>query len=250
MLNEKFVEALQATAVKAAGAVALPIPSDPRNYFLIVNGQASKYDLPPAPRSHSVSTISDIATAAKKWSAETCFHDAGEIILVLKDDDRHDRVTMSLRYDPRFKVLMALARESTQITQRDLLRLLRVTLKGCADETTIASIRGINFDQKAQGESYIAPGTEKIGKSIVANAISQSGSLPEELRLTVPVYTNQGLTQSFSVIVALDIDVTSQKFTVQTAPGEIELITNAITEQIHKQLVDAMPSTTVLRGSP
>lgn len=250
MLNEKFVEAIQSTAVKASSAVAMPIENDPRHYLLVVGGVATRFELPPAPRNHSVSTIEDIEVAADKWNAETCFHDAGEIILILKDDDRYDRVTMSLMHDPRFKTLANLAAQPATITQRELLRLLRVTLKGCCDETTIASIRGINFDQKAQGESYIAPGTEKIGKSIVANAISQSGTLPEELRLNVPVYTNQGLTQSFPIIVALDIDVSSQKFTVQTAPGEIELITNAITEQIHAQLEGAMPSTDVLRGSP
>lgn len=247
MLNEKFVEAIAGTAVKAAGATILP--NGDRTGFLVQNGTASAIAIPPAARDHHVLTLEDIARAAEAWEAHRCFHGEDSVTLVIDDDDRRDTVTMPLHKSKPFLELVALTKPR-ELTQRDFIRLLRTTFRGCYSETDLAAIRSINFDSQAQGESYIAPGTEKIGKSIAAKVVMKDGgSVPEELRLVVPVYTNTGLTKALPTVLVLDVDVHKQTFTVQSPPGEWENLINAMIEEVHEKLSASLTATTVFRGA-
>lgn len=247
MLNEKFVESIAGTAVKAAGASILP--NGDRAGFLIQNGTAQAIDIPPAARDHLVLTLGDIETAVENWEAETVFHDEDCVKVVIDDADRRDTVTMRLNKSKPFMELVALTKPR-ELTQRDFIRLLRTTFRGCYSDTDLSAIRSINFDSQAQGESYIAPGTEKIGKSIAAKVVMKDGgSVPEELRLVVPVYTNTGLTKALPTVLVLDVDVHKQTFSIQSPPGEWESLINAMVEEIHEKLAASLASTTVLRGT-
>lgn len=249
MLNEKFVESIAATAVKASGASILRLEDDPRNAFLVQDGKHTNITLRPAPRNHSLLTLDDVAEAAGHWEADLCFHDEREIVLILDDQDRHDRATMGLGRAPQWDEFCAMTKPRT-FNHKQLLALLRITFRGCVDATFVSRIRGINFNAIADGESYIQPGAEKVGKSIQNKVAMQSGGdIPEEVPLSIPVYVNHGLTQRFATVLALDIDAASQTFTVTTPPGEVETIQNAITEHIH-QTLEGRLKCTVLRGSP
>lgn len=245
------INKIQELAIQSSFPKPAPIESDKKFFYFNVDGTVSNVDIPPESREHYVNRLSDIvALSVELGSDEAIFHDTNRLTYFPNFGDRRDSVVMNLNWTDEFNLLKTWCKRHA-LEHRELLRVLKVTLRRCVNDDIVSRIRGINFDQQAQGESYIAPGAEKIGKSVTQKVVlSGSSEIPEELRLSVPMCDNEGLDFHVPMIVSLEIDLNNRNFIVQTLPGEIEAAQRTVAARIDEYLTGELSDVTIVRGTP
>jgi hypothetical protein len=131
--------------------------------------------------------------------------------------DRRDRATVVMTATEPWRWLAA---SHQPMTQRELIRLLRITFDGClpTGPGLIGLIRNLKFNNAGQVEANIQHGNESIGKNIL-NAVNGTAALPEEFSLQVRIFENFPLVQN--VRCALEVIPEVARFEVIPFPQEL-----------------------------
>jgi len=244
----------QATAkANEKRATLFAVPGDGRKVVIEHNGTLVDRDVPPPLRSHAVSSVDDLITAANKWNtAPVIWINDQTIVLVIDDADRRETVSLTLIYSAVFQAVAKLETNSW-LDQPTLIRLLRRELRGANGAAALlASVRKISFKQHASGHANIQHGSESMGQS-VENEVTGAGDLAESLTIPVNVFANPGEdAKDKAVVIGLDIDVDAkqQKFRLQPLPDEINLAKTTALAGIRTTIAKALPKVTVLFGKP
>ncbi|MEN6333518.1 MAG: hypothetical protein ABFE01_04605 [Phycisphaerales bacterium] len=175
--------------------------------------------IPPKSRSHQLGNLIDLISLVKRFAgvgqpdphAEQKIsvwhsHDAVTAILDDGDEDRRlHRATMPLRISRPFAILQNWQMNRPSLSQKEVIRALRVEFSGCADADDIAVFRSLKFTENRDGESKIEHSKETFGKKVHAE-VSVVKAIPEEIILNVPVYDNPWLNQPVPIRCAVEID--------------------------------------------
>ena len=248
MIDKSAVEAIAALQRTACTPSLIQIPGDDTRLLLVHGDTAEFLVVPPRRRDHRVDNINSFSTAVTLYEIPVIYHRDDFVVGIINDDDRKDFVTWDLKLDSRWGILRSLIKPSS-FDHKSFIRWLRVDMRGAITRDFIDSIRSINFSQLAEGDSYIATGTEKMGKSVVAK-VNIKGDLPDEIKVSCPIYSSYGANQHYSVSLMLDIDVQAQRFVVQFPESEMTTAENAFANWMQAELSNNCPNAHVFAGTP
>lgn len=258
MLQEAIRELadLAVEAKRAAQPRIIQIPGDDRTIFVDPkgDGQWEERKKPPAKRSHTVTTIEDLATLAL-YARRTLgldpavWHAPDKVVLVFDQTNVWDLATVVLVYAPQWMTLLSLTRP---LSQKELLSILRVDLAGCLDSPSLLnSVSHVNFRAAMHGEGSIQHGRESLGKSVESEVAGVREPIPERGTVLAPIYENPGEQTRWPVECDLEIDAANQRFFFRPLPGEMEEALQLQQADIRQRLASALgEEVPVYAGTP
>jgi hypothetical protein len=133
-------------------------------------------------------------------------------------NDRRDVATCPLIVSTPWAWLSAPTR---QLSQRDLIRALRITFDGClpTGSSLVSVFRNLKFTNNGTAEANIQRGNEALGRRVM-NEVVGTTDLPEDVILSVPVYENYP--KRVSVRVAIEVIADAGQFELIAYPNELE----------------------------
>jgi len=247
----RFTAELGEQAAGAKGKLAIvPIPGDPGKGFFVVkaNGHYEYEVFDPEPRDHDLMTTDQVAEYVGRIMADpqdrkpSVWYE-NRCVVVLDDDSpgsrRLDRATVKLTLTPQFKKLVEICGNISTgavpvaMRQRDFIKLFQRDLRDClpTDQSMalIKALRAIDFESTTNVGSNIGRGKESMGMSIKEEIKSSAGPIPEEIMLSVPVYTDSSVHTVNTVRCLIEIDTKQMTFTLEAFAGDIDdAVSNAV----------------------
>ncbi len=185
------VEKLTRDAVtKKPSVVALQ--GEPRGKYLLVDKDGIGIPTIPGAGWHSehLDTPQELKRFIEKNLKDTAsvFYDETKIIFVSDLADRRDIAACDL---VKSEPYIFLASKPGPQNQKDFVRTLRITLRGCLDSSSnlIQLVRDLKFTSGGEVEGSIQHGNESMGRKI-ANQVTGQGAIPEEITLRIRVFEN------------------------------------------------------------
>lgn len=252
------LKTIQETAVKASGAdgkVALLKPGQEPDHVYLMVGQSGKVERVVAdakPRAHRLVTLEQVvAFVTKKGTAEASvvWYDRSGVIVIVDDATRRDRADLTLTLTPQIQLLIALEK-GRQFTQREFRRLLRVELAGCrVDDVLLNWVSSVKFNDSRTAGGVIKQGRESLGREIEQAAVSDAGEPPEIMRLSVRVFDDPSLRETWPIECAVEIDLDNQVFQLIPLPLQLH---NAIENEVGAigKLLQEAVKCPAFRGKP
>jgi hypothetical protein len=240
-MNAQALKLLQDTAVQSEAAVKLDLPGDGRTEYFSQGGVVREINIKPANRKHTFRRLDDLMDMATLYAENdghpVIWHDQGQVTLILDDQDRRDVGKFPLEVTPQFRAIAALEQNPNWLTQKELVRLLRVTLQ--LDAAAIAVFRRIDWSSSSTGQGTVERGRESLGRSI-EQQVKGAQEIPEFINVPLPIYRNVGEDEIYSVRLLVDFDIEAAKIQIIPAPGELDHILHAHQMNIRRRLEDTL----------
>ncbi len=243
MLHEKALELIQKTAAESQKAEIVPIGGDGRKLLIRIGHELHEREVPPPVRAHTVSTLDALTDYAKKLDDPTkavIWHAEDAIVLVLDDQDRRDIVSMPLYKSQPFLAASKLTPAATPLSQQDVIGTLRHLLG--APKEVVAIFRSVDFQRADGATGEVHHGKNTLGKSVNAQLVN-ADRVPEELRLSIPVFTNFGLNSPFPLTLNVDVDPVRAMFRLVVAAGGLEELMDQAQQRIAQSLESLLDDT-------
>lgn len=235
------LEWLAAQAVERTEPVRLLEREDVVQLYHRPTGKVELHVRPPKPRCHTVYTIADFALAVARWhsAAGVIFHNQDQLMYVLNDEDRRDRVVMPLLQSELFRLLCDL--KDKQFDQRGFVRLLRYELAGCIPAQLVTAIAKIEVITNTAQRSEINPGRERGTREFAAD-LTSSGEIPDKVSLSLRAYTTPELDELITVDCGLEYTLPPQvvSFRLRPLPDEIDLVLRHLQGVLRASLQEAL----------
>lgn len=231
--------------------VVTEIPTDGRTVWVEHDGKLFIQSVPPDLRDHKVDSVFDLCEAAKLWNPNpVVWIDDENIVLVVDDKDRRETVTLKLVKSFVFRKLLDL-RNSSKLSQVDLIRLLRVDLRNTANVAPLLmAVRKVKFRSLTEGSNIIQHGNESMGKTI-ENEVTGADAIAESLLVETNLYSNPGeADEKFAINLDLEIDAAKACFYLRPMPDEIELATQMALAGIRERIERDAHGVPVFFGRP
>lgn len=215
----------------------------------VVNGELKVldkyYDL-----KAKVETVNCLAAAVGRYAdnATIFVGEIGKTVVAQVDEGDPNRCI----YMPLTKSkALTLAEDLDEITQRELIKLLRGPLFGCIEESFLKIIRRLSVVKKSSLQSNKGHATDTFGRSVDAEAVSAEGDIPEMVLVTVPVFDNVGVADlSASFRCAVTVDPVSEQCSLVPVGDELKRELDMARQVVVHSIKKAMPNATVVVGSP
>lgn len=245
MLKELF-DAIGEQAVNAS--VADKVHEDNRAITYLLGDKQVVVAKPPQTREHKVSTLDDIIQACNLYAGKigTLWHNDSQIVLLIDDADRRDRVAMSLVKSEQFMEIS----KPRAMNQADFSRWLRYRLADCVPTTLVGAISKINFASAGTQSGEASLGRERGTREFMVEIV-QDNKPPEIVDVAVSVYANAGLRQRRMIRCGLDFTMppANVEFRFATLPDELEVAIQNAQAELHQLLVKAV-KIPVFAGTP
>jgi hypothetical protein len=149
-----------------------------------------------------------------------------------------------------FVAVEALVKDN-EFDQPAMIRALRLKFIGAEKRAELlTAIRSLKWRQSSEGFADVQHGKESLGKS-VESEVTGSGSIPELVVITCPVFSNPGEEENeVGIGCDLDINPAEQTFSFQPIAGEIDAAVASALDDIRKRIEAACPTVLVLFGAP
>lgn len=220
--------------------------NDPLDRFLLVDaeGKHTIMDRPPERLDCELDTIDDLVRFVEDRIENTRDDETFEfarayvgrcgVVVVFDRDDHRSRARVSFSQTPAFAWLCGVEAGVT-MSQRDLIRALRVTLDGTlpADGGLLNLVRNIKFQASSDGSANIQHGRESIGRSIVAETRGVE-AIPDSFTVYTAPWNEHQARQS--VRVYLEPMPGEQAFYVKAFPQSLADAEAAALEAIRAQV--------------
>lgn len=226
------VAQLQRQAIRVTTFVNDREPGDV--YFISKpNGEITRHVAEPKPINDRLATPNELAAYIKDLTSRSIDPKAG-IVRVFPDgvnygfefENRRNQAHVPLIKTTAFKAIEKLAGVEYQgvyLTQPEVYRLLRVTLKGCLPQGSILPqlIREVKFDNETTVRGTFDQARKNLGVTIAGKVAADNNvDFPESFTLTTSIFENF----TFPVTFEIDLDPAPQelKFRLTPYPGSIE----------------------------
>lgn len=242
-LSQGAVEAIQKTAREAEinkAHVQLLKGPDPRKMILVQGTTHEEIDVPPEHRCHQVFSLTDLVEAVKRQDAPVVWHSAEKVVCILDDADRRDRIEFELQASDAWRQLAVLDEQGRAFTQKEFIRLLKTYLG--ASPATVAVFRALDFQTQIRGAGEVQKGRESLGNSVLSEVKSSGAELPDDLTVSVPIYSTPGEREPVTVRLLLDYDVTQNppRIFVQPEPDLLADLLDRHQQDIRERLEEGL----------
>jgi hypothetical protein len=249
MLKELF-DALVAHAGKLKAATPVPT-NNPRVLTYLIDGEWRHVDVGPGVFRHVVHSLEALAMAlaARSDSAShpIIFHSMNEVLAFPDVNDMRDSIRLPLIFSELWKEVTNLGH--APISQEDFVRLIKMRLRNCVPATLRDHVSKIEVTTSIGVKSELSPGREKGSREFASEG---SKDIPEQFSCNIPVYANPGLTDTFPMLMAMDVSLRSNPvtFTVRPSPDEIAKGIQFLQGFLSERLRKLCPEATIVYGSP
>lgn len=240
---------IQETTRKADAAEFVDIPGDGRSCYVQLGGQITQFTVDPPCRHHLVHTLDDLIAAAELAAGDaplTIWHGLSEVVLILDDRDRRDRVTLKLQFSRAYQTLHALDTEPRPLDQKTFVRTLRFDLG--VDKADVAPWRRLEWKSTGSAVGEVEKGRDRMGRDIAAEAQGIQ-ELPDSLLVQIPVYDQKGCRDAYPIRCDIEIDAPAQRIIFRPVPGEMQVLMDMAQASIHEAL-QSVENAKVFFGSP
>ena len=220
------------------------------------NGEIEFVHGRPARRQHEARDLLTIVSFADRFNASaSIWYSRSSVVALLDDTDRRDTVRISMQASEEIITLRNLESTPVEMSQAEILRLLRTTFHGAVPEELklVALLRNVKFKLVKDDEVDLQKGKSSIGSKLASEAQFTS-AIPENVVLSVPVFTNGFARWRVPVECCLEVLDIEQKFQLFPLPGEVEKATCEaeanICRDIRSLLGDSETPTPVYYGEP
>lgn len=256
MIPVDTLRVIQETAVKAKTPEVIQAP-DPRRTHVVINGELHLIEIPPSPRAHVAGSLEALVAFAlhrledPEPTRSVIWHGPDQIVLVLDDADRIDRMTLSLRYSsPAFDLLVEYDKEITRMPQPGFVRMLRHKLE--LDEQIVQRFRRLNWAQSSDVNAEVGRHKESLGTAIMARVNAPADELPERIAVPVYAYETMGCKVPDQVFCQVDVDVAERLLALVPEPGEIRRVIDDTQVELGRRILGQLDGADVpvFYGSP
>jgi hypothetical protein len=215
-------------------------------YFVRTSEGLERKEADPKPRKGSADSLTAIVEFAinNKDTAEI-WYNRSHVEVYLDKKTRRDVVSFKPFLSQPIQLLQELEKSKQNLTQAQLIKMLRISFYGCMDITggLLETLKRVNFKATQEADSSIDRGKVSLGKSITAQ-VTGVGTIPDDFTLTVPVFGNACFASLRKpVLVALEPEATNATFQLIPYPLQVEqAIANAedwIGSELKGRLTDA-----------
>lgn len=218
-MTAEAIKILLDAGKKSAGIVTHMAPSGDTQIVVDPAGNSITLGVPPHPRNHQLGNLLDLIALVKRFTGAgnpepavartiSIWCSPASVTAVLDDGDgdrRKHRATLPLIFSEQWKKLLAWQAHRPAMTQKQIIQALRIDLNGCARGDDIKVFRDLVMMVNKDGNAKVEHGKESFGKKVLAE-VSGVTSIPDEIVLTIPVYTNPGLDGLADIRCAMEID--------------------------------------------
>lgn len=147
------------------------------------------------------------------------FYNSDHLVFFHDEEARRDAAYCKLTHTEQFVWLRDQCKGF--LSQRDMIRLLRITFRGClSDETNLLTlVRNLKWSTGDDSAGNFQHGKESLGRAIESK-VSGDSSIPEETRLSIPVWNEFGYRHLVSV--AIEIFPADKTFKLTPFPQELD----------------------------
>ena len=157
------------------------------------------------------------------------------VVAIADMDVRADKVQLPLNLSGQFAALTDL---DQSFSQSAVIRFLRIDLIDTGAEQYVPVFRDMKFDRSQMVGGKLNHADESLGRSVEQKVVAGQ-TIPEMLRLTVPVFANRDCVFKASILVFVTLNFESATIQLTVAPNQIEeALSNALesVRQTIKQL--------------
>lgn len=217
-------------------------------YYLVTDGKATATVAQPGWHSEKLQTPDELRKFihAEKQDNSAVFIADNEVIFVRDLEDRRDTAFVELIETEPYTWLKVAS--GKMLSQSDLVRLLRITFKGClgGESALLPIVRNMRFTSAADANVELKHGRESVGNSI-QRQITGEGTIPEEMTLRVPIFENHNF--SSPIHCAIEVFPLEQAFKLTPYPLQVRIAKDAALSSIEDLLThDDLPP--VYMGKP
>jgi hypothetical protein len=236
MLQEA-IDRLVSLGTETAGIQRVSIDDGGRTVYLNVGGKLQSVVLKPK-RVHGVFSLEDLIRFAVDSGSEKAvvYHSDEGVTLLPDQEDHRDRVVFQLSHSPQFTRLESLS-QVVPMDQKNFVRLLQHELG--IDRAIVAVFRRLDWKTQIAASGEVMPGRDRLGREVNAQ-VAGTAELPEDLVVTVPVYSETGERESFSLRCAIEIDAATQRLALVPLPNEVEIAIDAAQASIRQRLSESL----------
>lgn len=255
----QFIRDLAQQAAGAAGKVQIGGVPQPEGYatYYGPDGKLSVFQSRRPWRQHALLSIDELKNHLQHWGSLPHEEDeeahepqpvvwyCPERITVVLDDgpesQRRDTVTCPLLQTDAFRLLQECASGQKNWDHRQFITVLRTRLWDCLGdqaESLIKTLRTVNSKSQSDTTSDQQADKSHYGTSITTEATSKHGKIPEELTLSVRLYTDPALIARRNIRCALERDPQTLQFWLIPLAGQLEDALAEEMELIASKLTD------------
>lgn len=249
-ITQGAIEAIQKPVREAEqltkSVTIMDLPGDARRKLLVQSGAHEFFNVPPPLRSHTVGSLADLINQALLYDHGSIWFDKNAVTLLIDDADRRERITFILFFSDAWKEICRLG-ERGAMSQKDAIRLLKNSLG--ASSATVAIFRKLDFESRIKTSGQVDRGRESLGKS-VESQVQGTADLPEELMVTVPIYSVSCERQTYDVKLLIDYDVQAARILIEPEPDLLDELVEKHLEDIRERLQKDLPDYQIYFGTP
>lgn len=235
-MTKEALQLLQDTAQKAQTAKIVKIDGNPDVVLIDQGGSYTAHELPPKHRNHTVSDLDSLLELADRCTGKgVLWHSEEAVVLVFDDAVRRDFATVPLKFSTAYKALRDLGNGAV-VTQKDFIRLLKVTFADCVPPDLLPSVRTLNFSKSESGNSDLQHGKSTLGRA-VESSVTGATAIPESFTVSTNVYANVLQDLTVSVRVAIDIDMEEHYFRLSVLGDDLTTTMLETQEHLSEALV-------------
>lgn len=230
------IKLIQETACRAEAAQVLTI-DDPDNYHIRIGQEIRTIARPAQSRRHSVLDVPTFIGTVEAFGegGVSVWHCHGQIVAILGDETRRDRVTLELSESSRFHALLEL--DGKLLDQRSFCSALNLRLG--IDESFIGQFRRLDWRSEKNVAGTAARGQDRMGVSL-SDEVNGVADLADEVTLEMPVYDLAACPWLYKIPCHIEIDAQQTKLGIVTKPDAIKTAIDQAQHDIHELLVNGL----------
>ena len=259
-LSVETLDLLQKTAVKASGAdekvqILEPVQEPDGRYLIVTEDGSYQFVSAEAPlRDHTLASVDQVGPLVSHLTGKSykpvVWYREEAVVIVCDDDKRREQAVLVLHLTPQLETLIGIEKDKTTYSQKEFVRLLRITFAGCrSNDALLNYVREVRFGSSSEGGGSIQHGRESLGSDIQAAALNPD-ECPDEITFSIRVFDDPYLTEDWLIKCAVEILVEEQKFRLTPYPLEIKNAIDLELNAVAMLLAESCKEAPVFRGRP
>lgn len=227
-------------------------PSLPDTVLVRHGDQLERVQVPPPARKPTLAGVNDLVSMLSTGSIATApevYVGPAGVVAFLDSYARDEVATLPLTESARFKLCQDIEKQPRLFAPRDLVRFLRQTLWGGANNHLIQTLSRIDFTRTSTGKTDVRHGRETLGRTVEA-VVQQADDVPESFVAQIPIWTTPGALYTRAIEFGIYLDVEKSAIELSVRSDSCSEARNGALISLRDTLQEALKGVPVFMGAP